>query len=619
MAAPLGRVLLVLSLAQALGCSGAGGGKECQLVGGKGGTGEQALAPSADAGRGLVARASYADPARDALPAADPAGDVPDRVAFLDQGWTPADSLDFYTRPQGSRLVPYRWFLALEQADSGRPFRDPANLARLGYLPQKPSRWNPDGLPVGFVNDPRRDGETFDWFGFTCAACHTAEVRYGGTAYRVDGGPSPGDIDRLLTELTAALKATLDDPAKFDRFAAAVLPGLTPARDAADLRRQVEEAYQARREYDDQNRPPHPYGYARLDAFGRIVNRLLVDELGVTDEAQRKAPDAPVSYPFLWDTPHHDYVQWNASARNTILGSGPLGGLARNVGQVIGVFGEVRVSEPHTATVFTGYRSSVRVPDLLHLEELVRRLQSPRWPAAFPPVDEETRAAGEALFADYCRRCHAPIDRADPYRTVTAVKTPVRAVGTDPLAARNFASRTGSTGRLGGRRMFFATGERFGPEASADAVLAHAVVGVILGSAWGQYDPAHLALLREGREPTTRDPDRLMVYKARPLNGVWATAPFLHNGSVPTLYHLLLPAEQRPAEFWVGRREFDPADVGFRSDPFPGGFRFRTRDDAGRPVPGNSNAGHEYGTGRDGRPPLTEAQRRQLVEYLKSL
>ena len=65
--------------------------------------------------------------------------------------------------------------------------------------------------------------------------------------------------------------------------------------------------------------------------------------------------------------------------------------------------------------------------------------------------------------------------------------------------------------------------------------------------------------------------------------------------------------------------------VGFRTDPLPGAFRFRTRDDAGNPIPGNSNAGHEYGTGKprpgggDGLPPLTDAERWQLVEYLKSL
>jgi mono/diheme cytochrome c family protein len=563
--------------------------------------------------------ANYVEVSRDAISVPGPAGESAERVVYLDQGWDPRDSMEFYTRPQGSRLVPYSWFLALEQPGSSVAFCDPAHLARLGYLAQKANPFNPDGLPVGFVKDPRHDGEKVDWFGFTCAACHTAELHYNGTAYRIDGAPGQGDLDALLTALTAALKATLDDPATFERFAGKVLGADPTARNRSELRDQLETVYRARSTYDVANRPPHPYGFARLDAFGRIVNALLVSGVGVGDAAQAKAPDAPVSYPFLWDAPHHDYVQWNGSARNRLGGSPELAGLGRNVGQVIGVFGEVRISEPSTATALTGYKSSARVPDLIRLEGLVRKLQSPRWPDAFPPINEEKRKAGAELFGRYCQSCHAPIDRADPARTVTAVKTPIKVVGTDPLMAANFATRKGKTGRLEGRRAFFVAGERFGKEASAEAMLVHTVVAVILGSPWNQYGDVDFSELRDRKETVTTDPEALMVYKSRPLNGIWATAPYLHNGSVPSLYQLLLPAEARVKEFTVGRREFDPVNVGFRTDPFTGGFRFRTRDDAGRPIPGNSNTGHEYGTGRDGLPALTDEQRWQLVEYLKSL
>ena len=50
-------------------------------------------------------------------------------------------------------------------------------------------------------------------------------------------------------------------------------------------------------------------------------------------------------------------------------------------------------------------------------------------------------------------------------------------------------------------------------------------------------------------------------YKARPLDAIWATPPFLHNGSVPSLFHLLSPISERPARFWVGNFEFDPQHV----------------------------------------------------------
>jgi hypothetical protein len=110
-------------------------------------------------------------------------------------------------------------------------------------------------------------------------------------------------------------------------------------------------------------------------------------------------------------------------------------------------------------------------------------------------------------------------------------------------------------------------------------------------------------------ETCFKDQSGLFRYKSKPLDGVWATAPFLHNGSVPTLYDLLLPADQRPKSFRVGTREFDPVRVGYRTDEAPGnGFVFDTSKR------GNSNMGHDYGVGK-----LTDAQRWALVEYMKTL
>ena len=111
-------------------------------------------------------------------------------------------------------------------------------------------------------------------------------------------------------------------------------------------------------------------------------------------------------------------------------------------------------------------------------------------------------------------------------------------------------------------------------------------------------------------------PDPLLGYKARPLTGIWATGPFLHNGSVPNLYQLLLPPAQRAASFPVGTREFDPKHVGYSiEETAPGNTQvFSVVDARGAPIPGNSNAGHDYGNGR-----LTEAQRLALVEYMKKL
>jgi hypothetical protein len=96
-----------------------------------------------------------------------------------------------------------------------------------------------------------------------------------------------------------------------------------------------------------------------------------------------------------------------------------------------------------------------------------------------------------------------------------------------------------------------------------------------------------------------------LVYKGRPLNGIWATAPYLHNGSVANLYELLKTPAARMKTFKVGSREFDPVNVGFETSS--GKSTFDTS------LKGNSNSGHVYGT------KLTEVQKRALVAYMKTL
>ena len=134
-----------------------------------------------------------------------------------------------------------------------------------------------------------------------------------------------------------------------------------------------------------------------------------------------------------------------------------------------------------------------------------------------------------------------------------------------------------------------------------------------------------------------------LAYKARPLNGVWATPPYLHNGSVPNVYALLSPASERPKIFYLGRREFDPFCMGYQitataapkdkpdlrclgdkadssEGEFDGGFRFDTT------IRGNRNTGHEF-DGPENAPQkvgvigrkLSPEERRALVEFLKTI
>lgn len=633
-------------------------------------------------------------------------GDSFSRVAYLDQGWSAADSLWFYNVTQGSDLLPYDFFTALEQHDSTAPFSSPENMNEYRYLPQKATRSNPDALPVGMVADTY-DGKKY--MGFTCAACHSSQVNYDGVGIRIDGGPGGADMDNFMKDLEASLTVASTDGAKRQRFVAKVLEAGEYSSEA-EIREDLETYILQLGTYNffnDSHVNDAPdtkiaYGYARLDAFGRIYNRVLEHVLnpaalraaltGVLSEAEvdnllesypdvlsaedRKdiieklisnededklkllrdevfnSPNAPVSYPFLWDIPQHDYVQWNGIGGNS--GVGPIG---RNAGEVVGVFGTLDWAEKPGwtfASVLTGqgfeskhisFESSVDVQNLRRIEDRLWSLTSPSWEDAaakglLPKLDDDRRGRGALLYEEHCVTCHALIDSRDPDRRIVARMDRLRVAGTDPTMANNGVRYDGYSGILKNQYVKLDEGSLLLElESPVAAILTKATQNVVATpdpdkwfftrfSDWaltlvkafvsnkikpslkaGSYTPG-----------TTANPlSSLLAYKGRPLNGIWATAPYFHNGSVPTLYDLLLPvdppegdaedAQVRPKTFMVGSRELDVEKVGFKHgvDEYDG-FLFDTT------TPSNSNKGHEYGARK-----LTHEDRLDLVEFLKGL
>ena len=171
-------------------------------------------------------------------------GDSANRLVWLDQGWSREDSNWFYTTTQGSQLLPYPFFIALEQERNSELFRDVRHMQKYRCLPEQPGARNPDGLPIGFVADagsslPRHLVRDQRSLGFTCAACHTTQINFQGTAMRVDGGPAMTDFEGLLAALTAALQATARDDAKFSRFAGRILGGGADEAKKSELRTEL--------------------------------------------------------------------------------------------------------------------------------------------------------------------------------------------------------------------------------------------------------------------------------------------------------------------------------------------------------------------------------------------
>ncbi|MCO4769613.1 MAG: hypothetical protein KDA24_06235 [Deltaproteobacteria bacterium] len=518
-----------------------------------------------------------------------------DAIAVLDQGWSDEERLEYYYRPQGSRIVPYSWMLALHEAGTDLPFARDELILRNGYLPgtQDP-KWNPDGLPLGFVKDGRND-----WVGLSCGACHTGQLNYEGVGYRVDGGASNGDYEGILTDLLAALDS-LDDPGRFDGFARRVLGKKYSEKRKAKLLEELGPNREYVRNYVLATETAVTGGYARVDALGGAFNHLLVNVAGLKDELRPLT--SPVSYMHIWDAARHDRTQWNGFNHN-----GGYGRVARNVGQVTGVWSHIDF-KPGMKT--TTYPSSVRVPGMIETERLNRSLTSPAWPEAFGALDGKKVAAGAALYAEHCVECHEVFDRADPEREARAVIVPLDDIGTDPEMATTFATRTTKTGAFEGRRVGFGQGT-FGAEAKAYEVLVHSIIGIMQAQPMAATEELLIAIAdgrgTPGGAPIFASEEELKAYRARTLNGIWATPPFLHNGSVPTLFDLLLPPEERPKEFWVGDLTFDPVKVGYATAAFEGGFRFDTT------LESNWNTGHVYGA------ELSDDERYAIIEYIKSL
>lgn len=599
-------LLLPLALITTTGCTDSGGGKP--------------IAPPP------IPLPAAPVPARDAfVPATDPYGETATKVEYLPQNWSSDESLAFYFTPQGSQLIPYDWFLALEQPGSSTtPFRDNQNILRYRYLPQNKDTWNPDGLPVGFV------GETADdvkWLGMTCAACHTNELHVKNVAYRVDGAPTQGNVQAFISDMIFAVKDTVNDSKKFDRFAARVLAARNDAAGQADLRSKIAKWVAIRAGYNRRNfpgfdanssSPQGPLGVGRfgqLDAVGAIVNEVYWNAAKVQDlndpTAGSKAADAPVSYPFLWNAHQQNKVQWLGIAQSG--GPGNILSLVRNVSEVVGVFGHIEIPD-HIGVLNKGYRSTIDRAGLEKLENLITTLWSPLWPEqAFGPIDRGLAEKGAEIFKRKleqnvsCWDCHGEIKREDPNRSF---KMTLFATGTDARSFNNFSGRSGPSGKLEGLPVnFIPLTEKVPADATVTLMITHEVIGIILGTYTSNPPIDQLKDAEFGRRSAhVAFAAVKATYEARPLNGIWATAPYLHNGSVPTLDALFRNAADRPKAFSVGVRNFDTTKVGLAEAPSSSSLPKLDTS-----VPGNSNAGHEFGA------VLSDDERMWLIEYLKTL
>ncbi|WP_374087369.1 di-heme-cytochrome C peroxidase [Methylomicrobium lacus] len=520
---------------------------------------------------------------------------TPDDVIFLEQGWDAEQRAAFYQTTQGSRMLPYDWFLNLEQAKGRQKLSAASNLRKMGFLVDERSDTNPDKLPVGFAKDV--DPVKGDSIGLTCAACHTGQLKYNGSTVRIDGGQSLIDLEQLQNAILASLEATLADEQKFDRFSKKIIGKFASDAQRNDLMAKVihyRDWWKARIE---RSKGITPHGPSRTDAFTIIANEVACYSLAIPENCAPAV--APTQFPFLWNTPDFDWVQYNSSVHS------PLG---RNVGEVTGVFAETEIRSDGSVG------SSANINNLYDLEALLKKLHAPAWPEKiFGKIDTGLASQGEAIFADKCLSCHTedPQPRTAPNKygeTFAKVnfETPLSVLQTDSTAALAFATRralpgaflpiTNALGIVGADNKV--------PVASLLNISGSAIIKAFFTNGDLSRSPLEYLGYRESLSPTIA---QLTTYKARPLNGVAFTAPYLHNGSVASLYELLLPAAERLAKFYVGSKQFDPVYLGFSTEREDHSVLLDTA------ALGNGNSGHEFGTD------LSHDERMAVIEYIKTL
>ena len=152
-------------------------------------------------------------------------------------------------------------------------------------------------------------------------------IEYGGTEHRIDGAPSLFDYQSFIEALDKALHETLAAAAgnqpRWNAFAGKVLCGAQASCSAdnpgnrAMLKSALADLVQWEDRVEAVNKTSLRYGYARVDAFGHIFNKVSLFANG--DAPTPNAASAPVSYPFLWDIYRHDKLQWNGIAQSKRL------------------------------------------------------------------------------------------------------------------------------------------------------------------------------------------------------------------------------------------------------------------------------------------------------------
>ncbi len=433
-------------------------------------------------------------------------------------------------------MIPYVVFRVLQDLEP-KAFGDDA-LNSTGFFP----RDDMPGKHNGIIYTPpitTSDKLTLRYMSRTCSSCHLGRVRLSdGTIRLLRGGANTEiNLHLFISRLTSTLKANLGTSAESPEYQA--------------FRKRIQEALKSRDPlsfYSGDKSVPSAEAAAEVATVTANIDAVLARMRTMNDQRlggfrilqensyahAAKAPDLSGGAPGLVETSGLGSVGlvravgidkaalvlppgpskadipavWHIDPSGYANWDGTIRGFARSLTSSMAVVGDPTRIDIATNT---------------HIQGFLGKLPPEPYPF---PIDDDARKRGEVTFRTNCMGCHAPAAGRKRQELVFDV-------GTDPLRAQAIMP-------------------------TAAVLLTKVVLSIC---------PASLPDCNFGAEGPIVDPSSKRGYVAGPLDGVWAVAPYLHNGSVPTLRQLLVPSTRTTSPFLRGATSYNQQDGGWEWQP----------------------------------------------------
>lgn len=571
--------------------------------------------------------------------------------ANVTNGLSSQERQAYYYADEGIQYLPVDVLLSLDRPfPSGLGLYDERLLARPERFGLYPNPYSQVLPPIGITAS--EDKDYVSMAGIACSTCHTQLIAKDGKSFLVDGGSSLFAIDRFVKEMVFSIAYTALDPSQFNafydryrarakthesklhrdlkkrelkilrasshykRFTSALsdhLAGKNPAIDqdissfvshlnltntnnvSASKSNKPDGAYPTADQLDSELKM---YGYlaGRLLFFYQqskyaasndktvgdsglsrsnpwnVVKNLLADRLKHQPESNwPKVTGGPINTPSIWRFDRSEWIFWEGVTNSM---------LERNMAQGLALL---------TSSSWTpgSESTTISIKKLHTVSAYASRITPPVWPEEIlGKIDQAKATQGKEIYKNSCLGCHADSSKDQTasfsYRYLDVGTDPNYYLGQiEPFVGGNFFT-DGLTPWL--RTFKDAAYKNEGIQGQRD-----------------KYEAGRLNVI--WKQPQSNAP------AARPLYGVWATAPYLHNGSVLSIRELLKKPADRLTEFFIGSIEYNSNDLGFENVSSWYAFKLQTNC---KTCTGNSNQGHDLGTN------LSDLEKDQLIEFLKS-